>query len=192
MSRPVLVVALPTAAVAVFAGVISYTHVYALAVRTGQGSVAAHLMPLSLDGLIVAGSAILLAGSWLGWLGVVPGVCGTLFANVVSMLPHGHLSAVVASWPAIAFSLSTFMLERWMASQVTGSTLRVDPPNPERWMASQVGQGGQEMTESETRIRATNSSLTVSDEPVPATVPAALNGHSAGNSWAAAPTSGWS
>ena len=118
MDRPVLLAALPTAAVAVIAGVVSYTHVYALAVRTQQGPVASHLLPLSLDGLIVAGSAILLAGSWLGWLGVVPGVLGTLFANVVSMLPHGHLAATVASWPAIAFTVASFMLERWLKGQV--------------------------------------------------------------------------
>lgn len=117
MTRPVLLAALPVAAVAVIAGVVSYTHVYALAARTQQGSTAAHLLPLSLDGLIVAGSVILLAGSRLGWLGVVPGVVGTLFANVVSMLPHGRLSATVASWPAIAFTVASFVLERWLRSQ---------------------------------------------------------------------------
>lgn len=121
VARPVLLAAVPTAVVALIAGCVSYTHVYALAVRTQQGSVASHLLPLSLDGLIVAGSAILLAGSRLGWLGVAPGVVGTLFANVVSMLPHGHLSATVASWPAVAFTVASFMLERWLRSQVGGT-----------------------------------------------------------------------
>lgn len=147
MPRSVLLAALPVAAVALIAGVISYTHVYALAVRTQQGSVASHLLPLSLDGLIVAGSVVLLAGSWLGWLGVIPGVLGTLYANVVSMLPHGHLSAAVASWPAISFAVSTFVLERWLASQ-----------------------GGQDRPDSLSGTQASES------EPVPATAPAALNG----------------
>ena len=112
--------AVPVAAVAVFAGVVSYTHVYALAVRTDQGGVAAHLLPLSLDGLIVAGSVLLLAGFLLGWIGVGLGVLGTLYANVVSMLPHGHLSATIASWPAISFAVATFLLERWIKRQVGG------------------------------------------------------------------------
>ena len=128
--RRTFAAAIPVAAVAVFAGVVSYTHVYALAVRTDQGGVAAHLMPLSLDGLIVAGSVLLLAGFALGWLGVVLGVAGTLYANVVSMLPHGHLSATIASWPAISFAVATFLLERWIKRQV-----------------SRGGQGGQEVAE---------------------------------------------
>ena len=159
MARPVLLAALPTAVVALIAGCVSYTHVYALAVRTQQGSVASHLLPLSLDGLIVAGSAILLAGSWLGWLGVAPGVIGTLFANVVSMLPHGHLSATVASWPAIAFTVSSFMLERWLRSQVGVVTRRghfVPHPNFRRGVMRLW------------RIRQ------------PVTESAALNGHSTG------------
>ena len=45
---------------------------------------------------------ILLAGSALGWLGVVPGIGATLFANVVAGLGHGPLGAVIASWPALA------------------------------------------------------------------------------------------
>jgi len=123
--------AVPVGAVGIFAGVVSYTHVYALAVRTDQGGVAAHLMPLSLDGLIVAGSVLLLAGYALGWLGVALGVVGTLYANVVSMLPHGHLSAGVASWPAISFAVATFSLERWLKRQV-----------------GRGGRGGQEVAES--------------------------------------------
>ena len=146
--RRTFAAAIPVAAVAVFAGVVSYTHVYALAVRTDQGGVAAHLMPLSLDGLIVAGSVLLLAGFALGWLGVVLGVAGTLYANVVSMLPHGHLSATIASWPAISFAVATFLLERWIKRQV-----------------SRGGTGG---SESETRDSGTTSTFTLG-EPPPAT-----------------------
>ena len=66
----------------------------------------------------MAGSVILLAGSALGWLGVVLGVTGTLYANVMSGLPRGPLAATVAAWPAIAFTVASFMLERWLKSQV--------------------------------------------------------------------------
>jgi len=70
--QPGTMAALPVAAVAVFAGIVSYSHIYALAVRTGQAGTAARLLPLSVDLLIVAGSVILLADSdrsRLGWLG---------------------------------------------------------------------------------------------------------------------------
>ena len=75
------------------------------------------MLPFAVDFLIVAGSVILLAGYWLGWLGVFLGVVGTLFANVESGLPYGPLAAVIAAWPAIAFTAASFMLERWLKRQ---------------------------------------------------------------------------
>lgn len=116
--RSAITAALPVAAVAVVAGVVSYSHIIALGLRTGQSTADAHLLPLVVDGLIVAGSVILLAGSLLGWLGVVPGIDATVFANVASGLPHGPLAATVAAWPAAAFSLASFTLERWLKSRV--------------------------------------------------------------------------
>jgi hypothetical protein len=119
-TRTRVLASLPVAVVAAFAGIVSYSHIYALAVRTGQAQTAARLLPLSVDLLIVAGSVILLADSGrsrLGWLGTAPGVTATLFANVESGLGHGWLAAMVAAWPAIAFSLASFMLERWLHGQ---------------------------------------------------------------------------
>jgi hypothetical protein len=116
-TRTGLLAAAPVTVVAVIAGVVSYSHVVGLGLRTGQSSADAHLLPFAVDGMIVAGSVILLAGSRLGWLGVVPGVAATLFANLESGLPHGALAAVVATWPAIAFTVASFMLERWLKSQ---------------------------------------------------------------------------
>ena len=47
-------------------------------------------MPFGVDGLIVVGSVVLLQAApgqtWLGWLGIVPGVAASLFANVESGL----------------------------------------------------------------------------------------------------------
>jgi hypothetical protein len=99
------------------AGKVSYTHITALGLRTHQGWTDSHLLAVPIDGLIVGGSVILAAGSLLGWLGVVPGIAATLFANLQYGLPHGALSAAVSTWPAIAFSVATFMLERWLKSQ---------------------------------------------------------------------------
>jgi hypothetical protein len=169
-----MLAALPVALVALVAGTVSYSHIVSLGLRTGQSPADAHLLPLAVDGLIVSGSVILLAGSWLGWLAVVPGVAATLFANLESGLPHGQLAATVATWPAIAFTVSAAVLERWLAGQ--GGT----------------ESGSRDMTHNSTF---TESSATVADlpslaDPVPAAVPAALNGH--GTAWSQPATSGWS
>lgn len=116
-----LLAALPVALVALVAGTVSYSHIADLGLRTGQSPVDAHLLPLAVDGLIVSGSVILLCGSWLGWLAVVPGVGATLFANLESGLPHGQLAAIVATWPAVAFITASATLERWLRSQVGSS-----------------------------------------------------------------------
>ncbi|HEX3963823.1 MAG TPA: hypothetical protein VHZ03_45475 [Trebonia sp.] len=112
----VVAAAVPALAVAGFAGVQSYSHIEQLAIRAAEPMIDARLLPLSLDGIIVAGVVIILAGSWLGWLCVAPGVAGTLFANLAWGLPHGHLAATVATWPAVAFSVVSFVLERWLKS----------------------------------------------------------------------------
>ncbi len=112
----VVAAAVPALAVAGFAGVQSYSHIEQLAIRAAEPMIDARMLPLSLDGIIVAGVVIILAGSWLGWLCVAPGVAGTLFANLAWGLPHGHLAATVATWPAVAFSVVSFVLERWLKS----------------------------------------------------------------------------
>ena len=71
---------------------------------------------------------VVLGGEWLGWLAVVPGVAATLFANIESGIGYGPLAATVAAWPAVAFSVASFVLERWLKRQV-----------------GQGGQGGQEV-----------------------------------------------
>ena len=80
--------------VASVTGVISYTHVYDLTVSLHQPVMVARLMPFGVDGLIVVGSLVLLQAApgqtWLGWLGVVPGVAASLFANVESGLRWGR------------------------------------------------------------------------------------------------------
>ena len=116
-TREIVLASLPVGLVATIAGIVSYSHIVALGLRTHQGSGDAHLLPFAVDFLIVAGSVILLAGYWLGWLCVAAGVAGTLFANLEFGLPYGWLSAVVSTWPAVAFTVATFVLERWLRSR---------------------------------------------------------------------------
>jgi hypothetical protein len=109
--------------VASVTGVISYTHVYDLTVSLHQPGMVARLMPFGVDGLIVVGSVVLLQAApgqtWLGWLGVVPGVAASLFANVESRLRWGPLAAGWAGVPAASFALATFLLERWLKAQAS-------------------------------------------------------------------------
>lgn len=109
--------------VASVTGVISYTHVYDLTVSLHQPEMVARLMPFGVDGLIVVGSVVLLQATpgqtWLGWLGVVPGVAASLFANVESGLRWGPLAARWAGVPAASFALATFLLERWLKAQAS-------------------------------------------------------------------------
>jgi Protein of unknown function (DUF2637) len=165
VSRPVLLAALPVALVALVAGTVSYSHIVSLGLRTGQSPADAHLLPLAVDGLIVSGSVILLAGSRLGWIGVALGVAGTLYANVMSGLPRGPLSATVAAWPAIAFVSASFMLERWLKAQVSQpvSGEAIKPAVLD--VSAGQGQSG------------------------PDSDAVSLNGH---NSWSQPTTSGWS
>jgi Protein of unknown function (DUF2637) len=63
-------------AVAAFAAVVSYSHIYGLGRAHGQDGTAARMLPLSVDGLIMAASLVLLheaatTGTRQGW----PGSC---------------------------------------------------------------------------------------------------------------------
>lgn len=121
---------LALAAVAAVTGRISYIHIYDLTLTLHQPEIVARLMPFGVDGLIVVGSVVLLqpppGQRWLGWLGVGPGAAISLFANVESGIAFGWLAAGWAGIPAVAFTLSTFMLERWLTAQASAAPARSD------------------------------------------------------------------
>lgn len=117
-----LMAGLSLAVVAVVTGIISYTHIYGLTLALHQPVIVARLYAFGVDGLIVVGSVVLLQTGakqpWLGWLGVVPGVATSVFANVESGIRFGMLAAIWAGVPAASFALATFLLERWLKAQV--------------------------------------------------------------------------
>jgi hypothetical protein len=104
-------------AVAVIAGIVSYSHIAALALSHGYSPDTARLLPLSVDGLIVASSLVLLvearaqrpaprlarAGLWIA-------ISATLAANVMHGVSYGLVGALANAWPGAAFILASEIL----------------------------------------------------------------------------------
>ena len=97
-------------AVAAFAAVVSYSHIYGLGRAHGQDGTAARLLPLSVDGLILAASLVLLhearndrdaprLARFMLWLGIG----ATIGANIAYGAGYGLLGALISAWPAVAF-----------------------------------------------------------------------------------------
>jgi hypothetical protein len=95
--------------VAVVAAAVSYEHAYELVHGHGETGWTAHLIPLTVDGLIWASSMVMLDPARRGarvpmlarWL-LGLGIAATLAANVAHGLGHGPIGAAVAAWPAVA------------------------------------------------------------------------------------------
>ena len=97
-------------AVAAFAAVVTYSHIYGLGRAHGQDGTAARLLPLSVDGLILAASLVLLhearndrdapaLARLMLWLGIG----ATIGANIAYGAGYGLLGALISAWPAVAF-----------------------------------------------------------------------------------------
>ena len=99
------------AVVAVTAAVISFSHVRRLALEAGEHQLASLLLPVSIDGAIVAAVAVILADSRAGrrpagltWLLLALGLAGSLAANIASAEPTLTARAV-AAWPPVGLAL---------------------------------------------------------------------------------------
>jgi hypothetical protein len=104
-------------AVAGFAAVVSYSHIYDLGHAHGQSGTAARLLPLSVDGLIVAASLVMLHEArnqrdapTLARVMLALGVAATIAANVAYGAAYGAVGAVISAWPAVAFVGSAELL----------------------------------------------------------------------------------
>jgi hypothetical protein len=95
--------------VAAFAAAVSYSHIYGLGRAHGQDGTAARLLPLSVDGLILAASLVLLhearndrdapgLARFMLWLGIA----ATIGANIAFGAGYGLLGALISAWPAVA------------------------------------------------------------------------------------------
>lgn len=104
-------------AVAAFAAIVSYSHIYDLGHAHGQSGTAARLLPLSVDGLILAASLVMMQQARSGqgapalarvMLGL--GVAATIGANIAYGAAYGATGAVISAWPAVAFIGSAELL----------------------------------------------------------------------------------
>lgn len=117
-----LAAGLVLATVATVTGTISYGHIDWLTLALGGSRLVGHLMPFGVDGQIVMGSIVLLTitgrRAWWGWLGIIPGLAESLFANFEAGVAHGLLAAGWYTVPAQAFAVASFLFERWLKAQV--------------------------------------------------------------------------
>ncbi|MEU1900662.1 DUF2637 domain-containing protein [Nocardiopsis dassonvillei] len=93
---------------AVIAAVVSYSHMYELALRHGEPEWRAALFPLSVDGMIVGASMTLLSdarngskGGLLPWTLLIIGSGASLAANVAVADPTTW-SRIIHAWPSFA------------------------------------------------------------------------------------------
>ncbi len=108
-------------AVAVVAGIVSFSHIEELALARGYAPGTARLLPVSVDGLIVAASLACLTEArargkapHLPRAGLVLGILATLAANVAAGAHFGLVGAAVNAWPAVAFILASEILLRML------------------------------------------------------------------------------
>jgi len=118
--------------VAAVAAVVSYAHMQTVSQRAGE-QWRAWLLPLSVDGLVVAASMVLLTrrraglpGGWLAWGALLGGVGASLAANVAAAEPTAT-ARVVAAWPALAFAVA-FELLLQQRRVPSGGPVVEDPP----------------------------------------------------------------
>lgn len=103
---------------AAIAAVVSYSHMYDLALRHGEPEWRAALFPLSVDGMVVAASMTLLAdarqgrrGGVLPWSLLILGSLASLAANVAVADPTVW-SRIIHAWPSVALIGSYELLMR--------------------------------------------------------------------------------
>ena len=118
--------------VAVIAAVVSYSHMQQLAVRVGEAW-RSWLIPLSIDGLVIAASMVLvtarrtgLNGGFLAWAALGTGVTASLAANMADARPQ-VTAVLVAGWPAVAFAVTFELLLQQRRAEQHDTT---PPPVP--------------------------------------------------------------
>jgi hypothetical protein len=120
------------ALLALIAGTVSYLHMHMLVALHGQPGWVAALRPVSVDGMLLAASATLLAdsrsgrrGGVLPWALLVAGSVASLAGNVAVAEPS-LIGQVIAAWPSFALAASFELLTRQVRRGAAGQDAHHD------------------------------------------------------------------
>lgn len=115
------------AVVAGIAGYASYWHQVQVALTAGERTELAHVIPLSVDGVLVVASIVMVDSRqsgrhphWVTKLGFGFGIAASVAANVASAHPT-LLGRAVAAWPAIGLF--------WVVEMLSRRGKLMDPPS---------------------------------------------------------------
>lgn len=110
------------------AGAISYSHMAELAHAHGETGWRAHMFPLSVDGIEIVASLVLLAdkraslrSGWLPWAALTAGTAASLAANV-AVGGSDWIGRVVAGWPAFTLLVAVKLLFGLLEHPTSGRT----------------------------------------------------------------------
>ncbi|XVQ86415.1 DUF2637 domain-containing protein [Microbispora siamensis] len=128
------------ALLALIAAVVSFRHMHELCLRHGEDRLAAVLIPLAVDGLIVVASmSILLAnrygsrGGLLAWSLLVVGSLASLGANV-AVAESSLIGRIIAAWPSLAligsYELLMSQIRRFAEGRAAAQEPRGLGPDP--------------------------------------------------------------
>jgi len=132
--------------VAIVAGWVSYRHALHVVSEHGETGWLARAYPLTIDGVIVAASMVLLTAARqqtrahpLAYTALVLGITATVAVNVAAGLAFGVVGAVIAGWPAPALVISFELL------MIVVRSLAAAPPGDET--ANGLGGSGPVLTQ---------------------------------------------
>ncbi len=155
------------------AGAVSYAHMRVLADDHGETGWRGHAFPLSVDGIEVVASLVLLAdrrvghrSGWLVWAALAAGTAASMAANV-AVGASDPVGRVVAGWPAFALLLSIKLLSGLIERPGTDSATA---PNQSAVIADRVVEAGETRarTAGENGPRRHGQTTTASGARVPA------------------------
>lgn len=125
---------LAAAVVAAVAGIISYGHIRAVALSVGESDLAAALLPIGVDGLIVVATLAMLEDSRAGRhprasarIALGFGVAATIAGNIGSAEPT-WTARMVAAVPAISFLIAVEVLARTGKPRDTAKITNLNEP----------------------------------------------------------------
>ena len=111
-----LIAGFAVAALAVIAGMVSFTHMRVLAAGHGEGGWQAFTFPMSVDGVEIVASLVLLSDRRMGrrssvlvWVSLAVGTGASMAANVAVAIPD-LIGRVISGWPAVALLIAIKLL----------------------------------------------------------------------------------